>query len=51
VPELPDITIYLGALAERILGKRLRTVRIGSPFVLADGRAAIERITAMSTVP
>jgi len=34
VPELPDITIYLEALGERVLGKRLNAVRIGSPFLL-----------------
>ena len=34
MPELPDITIYLEALEQRVLGQRLERVRIGSPFVL-----------------
>jgi formamidopyrimidine-DNA glycosylase len=34
MPELPDITIYIEALAKRILGERLESVRIQSPFLL-----------------
>jgi formamidopyrimidine-DNA glycosylase len=34
VPELPDITAYLHALAPRVVGRRLERVRLGSPFVL-----------------
>jgi formamidopyrimidine-DNA glycosylase len=34
MPELPDITVYLDALAPRILGRRLLEVRLVSPFVL-----------------
>ena len=34
MPELPDITIYLEALQERILDQPLQHVRISSPFVL-----------------
>jgi formamidopyrimidine-DNA glycosylase len=34
MPELPDITAYLDALAARILGERLLQVRIASPFLL-----------------
>jgi formamidopyrimidine-DNA glycosylase len=34
VPELPDITIYLERLAERILGETLVAVVIQNPFVL-----------------
>jgi len=55
VPELPDISAYLQALEERILGQRLVTVRIQSAFLLrtavpplssADGRnvVALRRI-------
>ncbi len=48
MPELPDITAYIGALERRILGQRLERVRLASPFLLrtadppltsADGRA------------
>jgi formamidopyrimidine-DNA glycosylase len=34
MPELPDITIYLEALQERIVGARLERVRLLSPFLL-----------------
>ena len=34
MPELPDINAYLHALDERIVGKTLERVRIGSPFIL-----------------
>jgi formamidopyrimidine-DNA glycosylase len=47
MPELPDITAYIGALEQRIHGQRLERVRLASPFLLrtadpplscADGR-------------
>jgi formamidopyrimidine-DNA glycosylase len=34
MPELPDITAYISALEERIVGQALLNIRIGSPFVL-----------------
>jgi formamidopyrimidine-DNA glycosylase len=34
MPELPDITAYIAALEERILGKTLERVRLASVFVL-----------------
>ena len=34
MPELPDVTVYIEALKERILGARLERIRLGSPFVL-----------------
>ena len=34
VPELPDITVYLEALAPRILGQPLEGIRLASPFLL-----------------
>lgn len=34
MPELPDITAYISALEQRIVGQPLRQVRIGSPFLL-----------------
>jgi formamidopyrimidine-DNA glycosylase len=50
VPELPDVAIYLEALAARILGARLQKVRLASPFLLrsfdpplraAEGRTVV----------
>jgi len=34
MPELPDISAYLSALNERIVGQPLERLRIGSPFLL-----------------
>jgi formamidopyrimidine-DNA glycosylase len=45
VPELPDITVYLEALAPRILHQPLQKVRLSSPFLLrtaAPPLAAVE---------
>jgi formamidopyrimidine-DNA glycosylase len=42
MPELPDITAYIVALAPRIVGKRLERVRLGTPFLL---RTAIPPIS------
>jgi len=50
MPELPDILGYLAALEPRVVGKRLESVRLGSPFLLrsvspplsaAEGRSVI----------
>ena len=51
MPELPDITAYLGALRPRIIGQVLERVRVVSPFLLrtadppidaAEGRAVVD---------
>ncbi|MDQ2856870.1 MAG: formamidopyrimidine-DNA glycosylase [Acidobacteriota bacterium] len=42
MPELPDITVYIEALEQRILGQTLKSVLIASPFVL---RTAVPPIT------
>lgn len=34
MPELPDITIYLEALEQRVLRQTLRAIRLGSPFLV-----------------
>ena len=34
MPELPDIALYLEALAPRVVGKQLERLRIASPFLL-----------------
>jgi formamidopyrimidine-DNA glycosylase len=43
VPELPDVTVYVEALRERILGRRLERVSIRGPFLL---RSAAPPVTA-----
>ena len=55
MPELPDILAYLTALEPRVVGRKLESVRLGSPFLLrsvapplsaAEGRRVVglERI-------
>ena len=34
MPELPDVTVYIEALQERVLSQPIRKIRIGSPFIL-----------------
>ncbi|HEX4071535.1 MAG TPA: DNA-formamidopyrimidine glycosylase family protein [Planctomycetaceae bacterium] len=45
MPELPDITIYLEALEQRILGQELAGVRIGSPFILRTFDPPLEAVS------
>jgi formamidopyrimidine-DNA glycosylase len=42
MPELPDISAYLSALAPRIVGQRLTQIRIASPFLLRTVQPRIE---------
>jgi formamidopyrimidine-DNA glycosylase len=51
MPELPDITIYLEALEERVTGQVLQRVRVGSPFFLrtaAPPIACLEGLKVLS---
>src|ERR1043165_8504014 len=34
MPELPDVTVYIEALEERVLNQTILRVRIASPFVV-----------------
>jgi len=34
MPELPDVTAYVEALGERVVGARLERLRLATPFVL-----------------
>ncbi|HEX2122745.1 MAG TPA: DNA-formamidopyrimidine glycosylase family protein [Thermoanaerobaculia bacterium] len=52
MPELPDITIYVDALASRVLGHTLEKLRLGNPFVLrtvepSPADAAGKRVEAL----
>jgi formamidopyrimidine-DNA glycosylase len=42
MPELPDITLYIEALGERIVGRRLERSRVLSPFVLRSVDPSID---------
>ena len=41
MPELPDVTIYVEALQQRIAGQTLMRLRFGSPFVLRTVEPAV----------
>ena len=50
MPELPDILLYLHALAPRVVGHRIERIRLASPFLLrsidpplasAEGRTVV----------
>ena len=43
MPELPDIAVYVEALAQRVVGQPLERVRLASPFVM---RTAVPPIAA-----
>src|SRR3989442_9492527 len=45
MPELPDIALYLHALAPRVVGARLERLRIANPFLL---RTADPPVTDLS---
>ena len=42
MPELPDLTVYLEALHQRIAGRRLERVLIRSPFLLRTAEPPLE---------
>ena len=42
MPELPDLTVYLEALEQRLLGQRLERVRIVSPFLLRTAEPPVQ---------
>jgi formamidopyrimidine-DNA glycosylase len=44
MPELPDVTVYIEALSERVLNQPIQKVRIGSPFVVRSFDPPIKEI-------
>jgi formamidopyrimidine-DNA glycosylase len=45
MPELPDITLYIEALGERVVGRRLERSRVLSPFLLRSVDPSIDAAT------
>src|SRR5260370_23323370 len=41
MPELPDVTVYVEALQQRIVGQTLLRVRLASPFLLRTVEPAV----------
>ena len=50
MPELPDITVYLEALEQRVLGHKLEKVQIASPFLLRTATVPITAIQGKAVV-
>ncbi|HUQ53757.1 MAG TPA: DNA-formamidopyrimidine glycosylase family protein [Gammaproteobacteria bacterium] len=50
MPELPDITLYIEALRERILGRRLERSRVLSLFLLRSVEPSIDAVTGATVV-
>jgi formamidopyrimidine-DNA glycosylase len=50
MPELPDILLYLHALAPRIMGTRLTGIRLASPFLLRSVAPPIETAVGRTVV-
>jgi len=48
MPELPDITVYIDALTERVVGRPLELLTISSPFLLRTASPPIHSITGKS---
>ena len=48
MPELPDITLYLHALAPRIVGRRLEGIRIASPFLVRSVEPPVSAIEGLT---
>ena len=50
MPELPDITVYIEALEQRILGRPLQAVRIANPFLLRTAQPPIKSVEGRQVV-
>jgi len=50
VPELPDITVYLEALEQRIQGTKLERVSIASPFLLRTAEPPLASVEGRKVV-
>src|SRR3989441_3921695 len=45
MPELPDVTVYVEALRERVVGARLERIRFATPFVLRSVDPPVADVT------
>ena len=48
MPELPDVELYLHALAPRVIGQRVEGVRIGNPFIVRTYDPPIAAIVGLT---
>jgi formamidopyrimidine-DNA glycosylase len=50
MPELPDILLYLHALRPRVVGRRVRRIRLASPFLLRSVEPPLNAIDGRTIV-
>ena len=50
MPELPDIVVYIEALQERVLNRRLEKVMINSPFLLRTAEPSINSLESKAVL-
>jgi formamidopyrimidine-DNA glycosylase len=50
MPEFPDIIVYIEALEQRILGRKLKRVQLGSPFLLRTAQPPITSVEGRKVV-
>jgi formamidopyrimidine-DNA glycosylase len=50
MPELPDVTVYLEALAPRILGRRLERIYVRGPFLLRSAAPPVSAAEGRTVV-
>ena len=50
MPELPDILLYMHALAPRVVGRRIDAIELGSPFLLRSVHPPLESAVGRAVV-
>src|SRR5437667_10480106 len=50
MPELPDVTVYLEALQQRIVGQKLTGVRLANPFLLRTVEPALSELSGKNVL-
>ena len=50
MPELPDVTVYVEALRERVRGARLLGIRVASPFVVRTFDPPLSSVAGLTVV-
>ncbi len=50
MPELPDIQVYLEALAPRVVGQKLLGIRLGNPFLVRSVEPSVSAVAGKSVV-
>jgi formamidopyrimidine-DNA glycosylase len=48
MPELPDIALYLHALEERIVGRRIGGIRLANPFLLRSVAPPLSTVVGLA---